>query len=68
MSGKAFNLKKPAAFKHTLLKDSYVPIYDQFIKEITKYNDIDDSKYVADLCMVVYVCLFDLRFTFSKNI
>lgn len=64
-----FNLKKAwRHFKHTLLKDSYVPIYDQFIKEITKYNDIDDSKYVADLCMVVYVCLFDLRFTFSKNI
>lgn len=47
-----FNLKKACRhFKHTLLKDSYVPIYDQFIKEITKYNDIDDSKYVADLCM-----------------
>ena len=38
-------------FKHKLLKDSYVPIYDQFINEITKYDTIDDSKYVADLCM-----------------
>lgn len=47
-----FNLKKACRhFKHKLLRDSYVPIYNQFIKEITKYNDIDNSKYVADLCM-----------------
>lgn len=47
-----FNLKKACRhFKHKLLRDSYVPIYNQFIKEITRYNDIDNSKYVADLCM-----------------
>ena len=47
-----FNLKKVLRhFKHKLLKDSYVPIYNQFINEITKYDTIDDSKYVADLCM-----------------
>ena len=52
-SGKRhFNLKKVLRhFKHKLLKDSYVPIYNQFINEITKYDTIDDSKYVADLCM-----------------
>lgn len=42
-SGKRhFNLKKVLRhFKHKLLKDSYVPIYDQFINEITKYDTID---------------------------
>ena len=40
-----FNLKKACRhFKHKLLRDSYVPIYNQFIKEITRYNDIDNSK------------------------
>lgn len=40
-SGKRhFNLKKVLRhFKHKLLKDSYVPIYNQFINEITKYAE-----------------------------
>ena len=49
---KHFNLKKAYRhFKYKLLRGSYVSIYNQFIKEITKYNSITDSKYVADLCM-----------------
>ena len=49
---KHFNLKKIIRhFKHRLLNESYVNIYNQFINEITKYDDINDSEYVADLCM-----------------
>lgn len=49
---KHFNLKKIARhFKYKLLNSSYATVYDQFINEITKYDNINDSKYVADLCM-----------------
>ena len=46
-SGKRhFNLKKVLRhFKHKLLKDSYVPIYNQFINEITKYDTIDSYRF-----------------------
>lgn len=49
---KHYNLKKIYRhFKYTILKSSYVQMYNSFINEITKYNSIDTSKYVADLCM-----------------
>lgn len=47
-----FNLKKICRhFKYKLLRESYSSVYHQFIDEITKYNYIEDSEYVADLCM-----------------
>lgn len=54
-SGKRhFNLKKVLRhFKHKLLKDSYVPIYNQFINEITKYDTIVILNMSADLCMPI---------------
>jgi len=47
-----FNLRKLYLhFKYRVLKESYSSAYYQFIDEITKYNCISDSEYVADLCL-----------------
>lgn len=38
-------------FKYMLSHKSYSEVYREFISEITKYDNINSSKYVADLCM-----------------
>mgnify|MGYP004459648757 CR=1 FL=1 len=46
------NLKKLCHhFKYKLCGKSYVSAYYEFIDEITKYNYVNDSEYVADFCM-----------------
>ena len=37
--------------KYKIFSESYLNVYQQFIEEITKYDDVHDSVYVADLCM-----------------
>ena len=51
---KHFNLKKICRyFKYKLTKESYLNAYKQFTEEVIKYNNIDDTEFVADLCMAI---------------
>ena len=46
------NIKKIVRrIKYKMTGESYKPVYNQFIDEITRYNDINNSEFVADLCM-----------------
>ena len=40
-------------FKYKVSRESYSSVYYQFIDEITKYNYINTTEYVADLCMPI---------------
>lgn len=37
--------------KYKMTGESYKKVYDQFIDEITKYNNFDDSEFVVNFCM-----------------
>lgn len=56
---KHYNLKKIYRhFKYKLSRETYDDVYHQFIDEITKYNYIGDSEYVAGLCLPLPVKRF----------